>query len=281
MERRSLLVSAARAGAAVAFIAASTLRAPPARAACPPRRRTASGTLRLAGEAALIVTHPTSAHDARLASKRGTDEAVRYARNRRIPVVYLQDDGPEDLYFVENCAPDHWVASEGGEIDFASLPGEVLVAGGHLELCLSHTLHDVLLIWARQPGGAPRRMTLTYLMDAIYSNGREIEESEPWYDEFRRFMAVVTYGRPAGEHWPKLTLLETLGLIRNEAHEIAYLTKTLPHWARTIPEGHRVELVLNESSPVVLRDARGWNPPTLRFHFVDSAVALGSPRSGP
>ena len=257
---------------ALAIGIACALVARTAPAACPPHERVQAQAVRFAADAVLIVTHPSSAHDARLASKRGVDEAVRFAKGQRIPVVYLQDDGPEHLYFVDDCAPDHWIASEGGEIAFPTLPPHVFVAGGHLELCLSHTLHDVLLTWVRQPGGPPRRLTLTYLMDAIYSNGREIEEHDPWYEDFRRFMSVVTYGRPGGEHWPKLTLLETLGVIRKESHELAYLRKTLPHWARTVPENYRVEIVLNESAPVVLRDARGWNPPTLRFHFVDSAV---------
>jgi hypothetical protein len=35
-----------------------------------------------------------------------------------------------------------------------------------------------------------------------------------------------------------------------------------------------VDLRLNRSVVKVVRQARGWNPPTLRFNFVDSAINL-------
>jgi hypothetical protein len=112
----------------------------------------------LRADAVLIVTHATAFHDARFSTKRGVDEAVRFAKRRRIPVIYLQDDSPEDLYFMDDCQPDHW--------------------------------------------------------------------------------------------------------------------KILPQYARTLPADFRVELQLNDSVVKVLNPARGWYPPTLRFHFVDSAINL-------
>lgn len=242
-------------------------------AACPPHALTPPDQVRLNSDAVLIVTHATSFHDARLASKRGVDEAVSFAKSKGIPVVYLQDETPQKFYFVEDCQPDYWVHSEGGEFGFPVTPAHVYVAGGHLELCLSDTLHEILRSWAKQ---GERDLTLTYLMDAIYSNGKSVEESDPFYANYEKFMNVVTYRRPGGEHWPKLTLLETLGTIRNEAHELEYLLKILPHYANTLPAGYRVELTLNDSVTKVVRPAPGWKPPTLRFHFVDSAVELSS-----
>jgi len=55
------------------------------------------------------------------------------------------------------------------------------------------SLDDVMRIWSRQPR---RNLTVTYLLDAIYSNGNSIEESDPYYARSRKFMGVVTYGRP-------------------------------------------------------------------------------------
>lgn len=239
-------------------------------AVCPPHEFTDPARVRLTADSVLIVTHATSAHDARFSTKRGVDEAVYFAKSRQIPVVYLQDDSPEQFYFMADCRPDYWVSSEGGEIRF-DVPAHVYVAGGHLELCLSSTVHDVLLAWAKEP---KRSLTLTYLMDAVYSNGKSVDESDPYYADFRRFMDVVTYGRPGGEHWPKLTLLETMGIIQKVEHELPYLINILPHYARTLPADYRVELALNDSVARVLRPGRGWNPPTLRFNFVDSAINL-------
>jgi hypothetical protein len=247
------------------------LFAGPALAGCPTHGFTDPAQVRLDGDAVLIVTHASSNFDARASTKRGLDDAVRFAKDRKVPVVYLQDDSPEDLYFMDDCNPHHWVSSRDGEVPFDIRASHVYVAGGHLELCLSTTLHDILSIWSRQPR---RNLTLTYLMDAIYSNGKSIDASAPYYSDFERFMGVVTYGRPGGEHWPKLTLLETMGIIRKEIHEFEYLKSILPHYARTMPREYRVELQMNDSVAKVIRPAAGWNPPTLRFHFVDSAPTL-------
>lgn len=222
----------------------------------------------------MIVVHASSTYDARLSTKRGIDEAVAFAKSKRIPVVYLQDHSPEQFYFTEDCAPDYWVFSEGGEISFDIPPSHVYIVGGHLELCMSTALHAILYQWAKRP---PRNFTVTYLMDAIYSNGKEIEPSDPFYRRFAKFMNVVTYGRPGGEHWPKLSLLETMGTIVREDDELEYIKKILPRWDRTFPNAYRVEVRLSASLPRVLRPAPGWNPPTLLFHFVDSAVSLSFP----
>jgi len=248
-----------------------TLLASPVAAACPKPELTDPARVRLTGDSVLIVTHATSAHDARLATKRGVDEAIQFAKSRRIPVVYLKDDSGDEYYFMEDCRPDHWVLSAAGDIPFDLLPPHVYVAGGHLEFCLSATVNDVIRIWSRQP---KRNLTVTYLMDAIYSNGNSVEETDPYYADFQKFMGIVSYRRPGGDHWPKLTLLETMGVIQNETHEFQYLTKILPHYARVLPSDYRVELKFNGSVAKVLRPARGWNPPTLRFNFVDSAINL-------
>ncbi|MEW6163961.1 MAG: hypothetical protein AB1642_02745 [Pseudomonadota bacterium] len=251
----------------LAMLAAASVRAD-----CPPHAFSAPGAVKLQGDAVMIVTHATSTHDARFSTKRGVDEAVRFAKARRIPVIYLQDDTPDRFYFMEDCDPDHWVASQGGEIGFDVPVRHLYIVGGHLELCLSATLHDVLYQWARKPPA--RTLTVTYFMDAIYSNGKLVDPADPFYADFQRFMGVVTYGRPGGEHWPKLTLLETLGVIRREEHELEYLRQALPRWDTTFPAEWRVEVQLNDSVKKVLRKAPGWNPPTLLFRFVDSALSL-------
>lgn len=249
----------------------ASLIATGAEAVCRRPELTDPARVRLTGDAVLIVTHATSAHDARLATKRGVDEAVQFARSRRIPVIYLKDDTPGRYYFMDDCRPDYWVHSAAGDLRFDALPAHVYVAGGHLEFCLAATLNDVIRIWSRQPR---RNLTVTYLMDAIYSNGTSVEEGAPYHADFHKFMGIVTYGRPGGDHWPKATLLETLGVIQNEERELDYLKKILPLYGRALSSEYRVDLKLNGSVVKVLRPAPGWNPPTLRFNFVDSAIGL-------
>jgi hypothetical protein len=127
-------------------------------AGCAPHKVTEPSQVRLKGDAVMIVTHSTSTHDARFSTKRGLDEAIRFARSNRIPVIYLQDDTPEAFYFMEDCTPDYWVYSQGGEISFDVTPNHLYIVGGHLELCMSATLHNVLYQWARK---APRNLTVT------------------------------------------------------------------------------------------------------------------------
>jgi hypothetical protein len=253
------------------LLVALALYAAPCWSICPPHELTPPAQVKLAGDAVMIVVHASSTFDARFSTKRGLDEAVRFAKNAHIPVIYLQDDSPARYYFMEDCAPDYWVASQDGEIGFDVLPSHVYIAGGHLELCVSAALHDVLYQWSKRPA---RNFRVTYLMDAIYSNGKVIDPSDPFYSDFTRFLSVVTYGRPGGEHWPKLSLLETMGIIVKEEHELAYIKQILPRWDTTFPANYRVEVQLNDSVEKVLRAAPGWRPPTLSFHFVDSAINL-------
>jgi hypothetical protein len=227
--------------------------------------------VRLDGDSVMIVVHQSSTYDARFSTKRGIDEAVHFAKRNRIPLVYLQDDTPDEYYFMEDCEPDYWVFSQAGEISFEVTPTHVYIVGGHLELCMSVALHDILQQWKKRP---PQDFTITYLMDAIYSNGKMIDPSDPFYADFDKFMSIVTYGRPGGEHWPKLNLLETMGIIVRQEHQKEYAKQILPRWDRMFSESQRVAVKLNDSPEHVLQAAPGWAPPTLLFHFVDSAINL-------
>ena len=259
----------------IQFIAAIILALLPqiGLAVCPQHDFADPAKFRLDGDAVMIVTHATSYHDARFSSKRGVDEAVRFAKERRIPVVYLQDGSPDQYYFMEDCDPAYWVSSEGGEVNFDVQPSHLYIVGGHLETCMSTTLHDVLFQWSKQQ---KQKLTVTYFMDAIYSNGRNIDVTDPYYQDFQRFIGIIIYGRPMGEHWPKLTLLETLGVIVKEEHDIEYLKKILPRYDTTFPEKYRVELQLNNSPKIVLQPGSGESRNVLLFQFVDSALSLAN-----
>lgn len=247
----------------------------PAIASCRNHTLTAPDQVRIADDSVMIVVHQSSAHDARYSTKRGIDEAVRFAKSRKIPVIYLQDETPDEFYFMEDCYPDHWVYSAGGEIRFEITASHVYIVGGHLEMCMSAALHDIIYQWSKQ---APRNFRVTYLMDAIYSNGKLVEREDPWYPDFDRFMSIVTYGRPGGEHWPKLSLLETMGILVREESQLDYLRRALPRWDRTFSDAYRIEVQMNDSVKKVLRSAPGWRPPTVLFRFVDSALVMDEPR---
>jgi hypothetical protein len=254
--------------ALLGLLAAAAL---PAMAVCTDHAMTRPNDVRLAGDAVLIVTHASSNDDGRAATKLGVDEAVSFAKRRRIPVVYLQDNRPVENYFMNDCKPDYWVNSEGGEIGFEVTPSQVYVVGGHLEECLSATLNDVLLNWARQP---QRNLNITYVMDGIFSNGKSIDQGDRYYKSLMRFMGIVAYNKPAGEHYQKLSLLEIMGIIIDEGLQYQYLQRVLPRFDRTMSENYRVEIKLMDSRVRILQAGKGRKPPVLRFHFVDSAITL-------
>lgn len=242
-----------------------------ASASCLQHPVTPPGKVIIKGDSVMIVVHQSSTYDARFSTKRGADEAIKFAKDRKIPVIYLQDDTPEEFYFMADCDPTYWVFSAGGEVSFDVTATNLYIVGGHLELCMSTALHDIIYQWAKRP---PRNYRITYLMDAIYSNGKLIDPADPFYNDFNRFLNIVTHGRPGGEHWPKLSLLETMGIIRSEENQLNYIKQVLPRWDTTFPDNFRIEVQLNGSVKKVLRAAEGWNPPAVLFHFVDSALQL-------
>lgn len=219
----------------------------------------------------MIVTHASATFDARFSGKYGVDQAIRFAKSRKMPLVYLVDESPIHLYYMEDCEPDYWVASRDGEVEFEVEATHLYVVGGHMELCLLRTLHDILFKWSRKPA---RNLTVTFIMDAIYSNGKSVEPSDPYFQDFNWFMGIVSYGRPGGERWPKLNLLEMAGIIKKPANDMLFLEKILPRWDRTFPKDYRVELQMNEAPVRVLRPGTGAFSSRLTFHFVDSADVL-------
>lgn len=242
---------------------------------CPPRPFDAPASVKFKSNAAMIVTHPSVAFDGRMATKVGMDAAVKMAKEKKIPVVYLQDDGPFSEYFFDDCSPDYWVYSAGGEISFEFTPAHLYTVGGHWELCQSATLHAIMYQWARQ--SVKRNLTVTTLMDAVYMKGSmSFQETDPYYNDFQRFVGIVNYGRGSEAFSNKLTMLEAMGIIVQEGRQTDFLIRNLPHYARTLPD-YRVEFSMNHGRTRVLQKGRGANPPVLRFEFLDSAASLTAP----
>lgn len=103
--------------------------------------------------------------------------------------------------------------------------------------------------------------------------------SDTYYKDYIRFMGIVNYGRPAGEYFPKLTLLETMGVIVNESRQYDFLQRVLPHYERTLPADYRVEISMSESRLKVLRPGKKefdepGRPPVLRAFSRLSSRAL-------
>ena len=240
-------------------------------AACHEPTLTPPEAVRIDGSTLLIVTHASSLYDSRYAIKHGLDQAVKWAKERRVPVVYLVDESPIQYYEMEDCSPDYWVRSIDGEVPFDVRAQTVYLAGGHLELCLNRTANEVLF---KQMGQRPSRASYVFLMDAIYSNGKSVEEADPYYKDFSRFAGVVSYGRLGGEASPRVSLLEIAGSIKSIKHQYDYFRKVLPRWDRSTPADYEVSLTIKGLDSETLRKGKGFGAPKVEFVFMDSADSL-------
>lgn len=224
-------------------------------------------------DAVLIVTHASATYDTRLSSKLGIDKAVSFAKRNDIPVIYLQDRTADEKYFTADCAPDYRVFSRDGELPFEVKASHVYVVGGHLEQCLYRTIEGVINSWARQQ---VRDLTLTFLMDGIYSTGELVEEPDPYYADFNQFKRTIAHRRTHADPMPKLTLLETLGVINQEESEVEFLTRALPNYGEVLTSVYDVELSLNDTLTKKIQTEPEEAVARIRFNFVDSAARLGA-----
>jgi hypothetical protein len=228
---------------------------------------TSAKHLELRADSALIVTHASGLYDPRYSTKTGLDTVVSFAKQNKIPVIYLVDDSPIRYAMMDDCEPSHWVRSVDGEVDFSVDVKHLILAGGHMELCLSRSAHDLIEQAAKR---SEKILKVSYVMDAIYSNGKTINETDPFYRDFQWFMGIVNYGRPGGEQWPKLNLLETTGIIKSIENDYLYLRELLPRWDRTFPKDTRVELKMDDFPSRVLQKGSRESA-RVQFHFVNSA----------
>lgn len=239
-------------------------------AACSTPVLTPAKQLELKAESALIVTHASALYDPRYSTKYGLDTAVTYAKQKKIPVIYLVDDSPARYLIMDDCEPSHWIRSVDGEVDFSVDVKHLILAGGHMELCLSRSAHDLIEQAAKR---SQNNLKVSYVMDAIYSNGKTISETDPFYRDFHWFMGIVNYGRPGGEQWPKLNLLETTGIIKSIKNDYLYLRELLPRWDRTFSKDTRVELKMDDFPSRVLQKGSRESL-SVEFHFISSADLL-------
>jgi hypothetical protein len=240
-------------------------------AGCPAPKLTPPESVKINSSSVLIITHATAYYDLRYSIKHGVDSAVKWAKEKNIPVVYLVDDSPIQLYEMEDCQPDYWVRSLDGEVPFKVKALNIYLAGGHLELCLNRTTNELLFEQIRDE---PLKATYTYLMDAIYSNGKSVGESDPYYSDVQQFIGVVSYGRPGGEAAPRFSLLEMIGAIKKIGHQYDYLKNILPRWDRSTPGEYEVNLTIKDLHSQTLRGTKGFGSPKVEFIFVESADYL-------
>lgn len=237
-------------------------------APCPKPTFTSGEKISTSASAVMLVTHPSTLWDGRFSSKAGMDAAVKFAKEKSLPVVYLHGESDNDTYFFSDCNPTYWYRSMGGEFDFPIHSAHIYSVGGHWELCQANSMRDVMSHWV-PPAGV--NITLTQVLDGLYAYGAYVEKADPYFSEFERFMEIIYYGNPRNDWYSrKLSMLELMGVIKNENLQIEYLKRNLPPFHARF-KSYRVELVYNGKVVEVLNEGS----PTLRYEFVNSLYTGG------
>lgn len=216
---------------------------------------------------ALLVTHASRVFDPLYASKRGIDRATRIGKSNHIPVIFLQNDDVPESYFADDCHPDLRLHSEYGELGMVIDASEIFLAGGHLEQCLNTTIRDILTAWTLHP---KHDLALSYLMDAIYSNGDLVQEGDPYKKNFelvRNALQFPSDHENAPE--PKITLLTAMNLIEGREEKFSYLTRLLSGYKFLLPESTRI-VIEYAGQQKIIGDTRTKPMRTLAFRFLET-----------
>ncbi len=244
-------------------------------APCPAPVFTRPELVQTSSREVLIVTHPSTLWDGRFSSKAGMDAAVQFAKARQMPVIYLQDsqtDITTSTYFFSDCSPTHWVSSEGGEFSFDVHAPHVYSVGGHWELCQFSSMNDLMTSWKKNLDG--QNLTLTQVMDGLYTAGLKFKNTDSYFVDFARFMEIVFYGNPRDQWYiRKLNLLESMGIINVPAKQAEFLKRGLPDFSQF--RSYQVELHMNGRMVEVLQRGTTASAPRLKFEFLNSLYQSG------
>ncbi len=235
-------------------------------APCPYPTFTADKDVSITGDDVLIVTHPATIWDWQFSAKNGVDNAVEFARKKNIPVIYLQDsyDGNSNKYFWNDCRPDYFVKSSGGEFSFKVPAKHVYSVGGHWEACQRTTLDDLMTAWADREG---EDLTVTEVLDGIYAYSSYVTSFDSYYNAFQEFKRILQY--PSQRNDIRINLYQSKLLINDEAKLIEYLSRNLPSMYGKLAK-HRAEMHYNGKLVKVIRDGEGTKPGLLKLEFIDS-----------
>jgi hypothetical protein len=244
-------------------------------ASCSNIRFTRPSELKLKGDKLLIVTHPSTLWDGRFSSKAGMDAAVAFAKAHRFQSIYLAGEDSKDTYFFADCDPSYWVSSYGGEFSFSVTANHIYSVGGHWELCQATTQRD--LFTNNWKLNRRENYTFTQVMEGLYMYGQHVQTSDPYYDEFSRFLEIVTYRNPRDPWYiKKLSLIEMMGIIKTPELQIEYLRRNLPPYQNLPPE-FEVQLVVNGQLIEILRKSSiTKNPPIMTLEFIDNLYSAGT-----
>lgn len=253
---------------ALGFLAKQASAAP-----CGPRTFTPDADVKLSTDTVLIVTHPSTQWDGRFSSKAGVDAAVEHAKSNKFQVVYLEDNlqANHNTYFFSDCSPDYWVSSYGGEFAFKVAPRRVISVGGHWEYCQNYSRASLMKEWANQT----EDLTLTTVLDGTYTHGDQTVPADSYAKSLSWFLGVLSFRNPRSD-WSesKLNMLELMGIINNEAAEIAHLKRLLPDY-KSLKPNYRVEFYYKGKFVEVLQTGTGDRPPVFKIEYIDTLYKSG------
>ncbi len=126
-------------------------------------------SIKIDSDRVLIVTHACSVWDEKCTTKSANDITIKWAKENKIPVIYLQDDFDQKTYFCEDRKPNFFAKSNLGEFSFAVKPTQVLTTGGYSSYCQRETMRDLLKRWSARQESADVCQVTTAIYEYTYS----------------------------------------------------------------------------------------------------------------
>lgn len=187
----------------------------------------------------LIVTHATSEFDEKNRAKRKTNETIQRFLNQNYNVVYLQGDAYPEKYYYQNCRPDYYVLSYGGEFFFDFSASEVTSIGGHWQACQLITTRKIISNMQEMP---QKKFILTQVMEAIYTYGKiSVYREDPYYQKVMNKISSLETN--------KLTLQDIINEISNLDLKLDFLERMVDHFE--IPSNFHVEINYKNNKKII------------------------------
>jgi hypothetical protein len=213
--------------------------------------------LEVNGDKVLIVTHVCSVWDEKCTTKGANDSVIKFAKDNKIPIIYLQHEFDDKAYFCDDKKPNFFAYSSGGEFSFSVKPKSVISTGGYSSYCHRNTMRDLLAQWAkRQESGDVCQVT-----PAIYESIRSDLLPQAIQDKAR----LTVYKKYDSATVP---LSELLDLFENDEARLEYLKgRVLDYVAKNVDIDFKIAIKYR-GKDLVVQEGKGSPPFKLTYRFV-------------
>jgi hypothetical protein len=222
----------------------------------PARAYTAPEKIAVDHHTVLIVTHVATTWDSKKTVETANNTVIKQAKQGKVPLIFLQDDLDQTVYFCEEKNPNFIAKSGGGEFQFSVAPKTVLSTGGYHSYCHRSTMMDLLKQWSAKQ----ENLNICQLTPAIY----EATNSAFLPSDVRDKVGPVETKHAT----TTVPLSDILDLFKSDDARVEYFKERILDYgvAKTHPE-FKVA-IRYRGKTTVIQEGKGSSPFTLTYTFV-------------